>query len=177
MLAFLAKRLAGGVATLFVIATLCFVITRFAPGSPLTGEKKLPPEVMRNLERAYNLDKPLFVQYVNQIKGYLLGDFGQSFKYLGKRVDELIFPSFATSVTLGCLAFFLAVIQGVSIGVLAAAKHNRVPDYVSMSLALGGICIPNFLSARSSSWSSPSPCTGCPWPAGRKTAPPRNCSS
>src|ERR1043166_1854898 len=145
MLAFLAKRIAGGVVTLFVIAALCFVIIRFAPGSPLTGEKKIPPEVMRNMERAHNLDKPLFVQHLLQLKGYLTGNFGMSFKYYGKRVDELIFPSFATSVYLGCLAFLLAMVQGIAIGVVAAAKHNRIPDYVSMSLALLGICVPNFL--------------------------------
>jgi len=145
MLAFLAKRVAGGILTLFVIGSLCFFITRFAPGSPLTGEKKLPPEVLRNLERAYNLDQPIVTQYLHQLKGYLTGDFGLSFRYLGKRVDELIFPSFATSVYLGALGFCLAMLQGVAIGVLAAARHNRVPDYVSMSFALAGISIPNFL--------------------------------
>jgi oligopeptide transport system permease protein len=145
MVAFFAKRIVYGVVTLFVIGTFCFFITRFAPGSPLTGEKNLPPEVMRNLERAYNLDRPLVTQYLMSLRGYLCGDLGLSFRYQGRRVDELIFPSFKTSIELGSLAFVLAMLQGMAIGLLAAAKHNRVPDYVSMSLALAGICIPNFL--------------------------------
>ncbi len=145
MIAFLVKRIAGGVLTLFVIATLCFFIIRFAPGNPFSGERKLPPEVLRNLERAYNMDKPLPVQYVLRMKGYLSGDLGLSTKYLGKRVDELLFPSFGVSLQLGALGFLLAILLGVPIGILAAAKQNRLPDYLSSSAALVGICVPNFL--------------------------------
>jgi len=145
MIAFLVKRIAGGVLTLFVIATLCFFIIRFAPGNPFTGERKLPPEVLRNLERAYNMDKPLPVQYMLRMKGYLSGDLGLSTKYLGKRVDELLFPSFGVSLQLGALGFLVAILLGVPIGILAAAKQNRLPDYLSSSAALVGICVPNFL--------------------------------
>ena len=145
MIAFLVKRIAGGVLTLFVIATLCFFIIRFAPGNPFSGERKLPPEVLRNLERAYNMDKPLPVQYVLRMKGYLSGDLGLSTKYLGKRVDELLFPSFGVSLQLGALGFLLAILLGVPIGILAAARQNRLPDYLSSSAALVGICVPNFL--------------------------------
>jgi len=145
MIAFLVKRIAGGVLTLFVIATLCFFIIRFAPGNPFSGERKLPPEVLRNLERAYNMDKPLPVQYVLRMKGYLSGDLGLSTKYLGKRVDELLFPSFGVSLQLGALGFHVAILLGIPIGILAAAKQNRLPDYLSSSAALVGICVPNFL--------------------------------
>jgi oligopeptide transport system permease protein len=145
MLAFVLKRIAGGVVTLYVIATLCFVIIYFTPGSPLTGERNMPPEVLRNLERAYNLDKPLHVQYFLRMKGYLTGDFGLSIKYPGRRVGELIFPAFPKSLQLGCIAFILAMMLGVPLGILAAAYQNRVPDYLSSSVALAGICLPNFL--------------------------------
>ncbi|HZE99636.1 MAG TPA: ABC transporter permease [Planctomycetota bacterium] len=145
MIQFILKRISGGVLTLFVIATLCFFIIRFAPGSPFTGERKLPPEVLRNLERAYNMDKPLPVQYLLRMKGYLSGDLGLSTKYLGKRVDELLFPSFGTSLQLGLLGFCFSLLMGVPIGILAAAKQNRLPDYLSSSAALFGICVPNFL--------------------------------
>jgi len=76
MLGFVLKRIGGGILTLYVIATLCFVIIYFTPGSPLTGERNMPPEVLRNLQRAYNLDKPLHMQYLLRMKGYLTGDFG-----------------------------------------------------------------------------------------------------
>jgi oligopeptide transport system permease protein len=145
MLAFILRRIAGGVLTLYVIATLCFVIIYFTPGSPLTGERNMPPEVLRNLERAYNLDKPLHVQYFLRMRGYLSGDFGLSIKYPGKRVEELIFPAFPKSLQLGLIAFVLAMLLGVPMGILAAAYQNKVPDYVSSSAALAGICLPNFL--------------------------------
>jgi oligopeptide transport system permease protein len=145
MWAFLAKRISGGLLTLFVIASLCFFMVRFAPGNPFTSERKLSPEVQRNLERKYHYDKPVLVQYALRMKGYLTGDLGPSIKYEGRQVEELILPSFGTSLILGCMTFVLAVVQGVFIGILSAAKHNKVPDHVSMSLALAGICIPNFL--------------------------------
>jgi oligopeptide transport system permease protein len=145
MVAFLLKRLAGGMLTLFVIATLCFFIIRFAPGNPFSSERKLPPEVLRNLERAFNMDKPLLVQYGLRMKGYLTGDLGPSTKYMGKRVDELLLPSFGTSLQLGAIGFAFAILLGVPIGIVAAVRQNRIPDYLSSSLALVGICIPNFL--------------------------------
>jgi oligopeptide transport system permease protein len=144
MALFALKRLAGGILTLYVIATLCFVIIYFTPGSPLTGERNMPPEVLRNLERAYNLDKPLYAQYFLRMKGYLSGDFGLSIRY-GKPVAELIFPAFPKSLELGCIAFFIAMVVGIPLGILAAAYQNKVPDYISSSLALFGICVPNFL--------------------------------
>lgn len=145
MWGFLLKRIAGGLLTLFVIASLCFFIVRFAPGNPFSSEKQLSPEVLRNLERKYHYDKPVFTQYLLRLKGYLSGDFGPSIKYQDKQVEEIILPSLATSVEMGCLAFVIAMVFGIGIGILAAAKHNGLPDHLSMSLALLGICIPNFL--------------------------------
>lgn len=145
MIAFLVKRLAGGALTLFVIATLCFFIIRFAPGNPFSGERKLPPEVLRNLERAYNMDKPLPVQYVLRMQGYLSGDLGLSTKYVGKRVDELLFPSFGVSFQLGMLGFFFSMLMGIPFGILAAGNQNRFVDHLVSSSSLFGICVPNFL--------------------------------
>jgi oligopeptide transport system permease protein len=145
MTLFILKRISGGILTLVVIATLCFFIIRFAPGNPFTGERRLPPEVLRNLERAYNMDKPLPVQYLLRMKGYLSGDLGLSTKYLGKRVDELLLPAFGTSLQLGALGFCFSLLVGVPLGILAAARQNRLADHATSSLALFGICVPNFL--------------------------------
>lgn len=144
MWAFLFKRLAGGVITLFVIASLCFAIIRFAPGSPFSSERKIPPEVLANIERKYGFDKKLHVQYALRLRGYLTGDLGYSIKY-ERPVNELLIPSLRYSLTLGALAFILAVTFGVALGIIAAARQNRLPDYLSMSVALTGICVPNFL--------------------------------
>src|SRR5439155_16311774 len=102
MLAFLAKRIAGGILTLFVIGTLCFFIVRFAPGSPFTSERRLPPEVLRNLEHQRGYDKPLPTQYFLALKGYASGYLGFSEKYK-KDVADIVLPSFGTSLQLGCL--------------------------------------------------------------------------
>lgn len=144
MARFLAARIFGGVLTLWAIATICFFIVRFAPGNPFSGERTMPAEVIRNLERKYGIDKPTHEQYLLRMKGYLTGDFGLSFKY-ERQVDEMIFPSLATSIQLGSLAFVLAMVIGMTIGITASAFHNRFPDYLSMSVALMGICVPNFL--------------------------------
>lgn len=145
MWGFLVKRIVGGILTLFVIASLCFFLVRFSPGSPFTSERRLPPEVQRNLERKYHFDKPLLTQYFLRMKGYLAGDFGPSIRYEGRQVEEIIFPAFGTSCLLGSLTFVLALMQGVVIGVLSAARHRKVEDHAAMSLALLGICVPNFL--------------------------------
>lgn len=145
MARFLAARILGGVLTLWAIATLCFFIVRFAPGNPFSGERTLSATAQQNLERKYGLDKPVHVQYFLRMKGYLTGDFGLSVKYEGRQVDEMIFPSLGTSIQLGSLAFLLAMILGMTVGLTASAFHNRYPDYLSMSFALMGICVPNFL--------------------------------
>ena len=145
MILYILRRLSGGFLTLLVIATLCFFIPRYAPGNPFSGDRKLPPEVLRNLERSNNMDKPFIVQYVLRMKAYLSGDLGWSTKYLGKRVDELLFPAFGTSLQLGILGFLVALLIGIPLGILAAANQNRAVDHVASSIALGGICVPNFL--------------------------------
>lgn len=145
MILFFLQRIAGGFLTLLIIATLSFFMIRFSPGSPFTSERRMPPEVLRNLERAYNLDKPLPVQYALRMKGYLSGDFGLSTKYPGKKVEEILLPSFGTSLQLGMLGFAFSLLVGVPLGILAAARQNRFSDHVASSIALTGICVPNFL--------------------------------
>jgi oligopeptide transport system permease protein len=145
MTAFLVRRLVGGVLTLFAIATLSFFICRFAPGSPFTSEKNVPPEVRRNMERKYGFDKPLITQYAIVLGGYLRGDLGPSYQYIGRDVSEFVWPGFKVSVRLGAITFVLAMTFGVAFGVIAAARQNRWPDHVSMTAATMGICVPNFL--------------------------------
>jgi len=145
MLGFLVRRITGGILTLFVIASLCFFIVRFAPGNPFSQERQLPPEVMRNLEKKYHYDKPVLTQYFLRMKGYLTGDFGLSIKYQDRQVEDIIFPSVGTSVQLGAVAFVIAMLAGLVVGIIAAARHNKWPDYFATSVALMGICVPGFL--------------------------------
>jgi len=145
MLGFLVRRIIGGLITLFVITSLCFFIVRFAPGNPFSQERALPPEVRRNLEKKYHYDKPILTQYFLRMTGYLTGDFGLSIKYQDRQVEDILFPSMGTSVQLGAITFVIAIVVGLAAGIIASVRQNRWPDYASMSVALTGICVPNFL--------------------------------
>ncbi len=145
MIAFLARRLSAGALTLLAIATICFVLTRIAPGSPFTSERTTSPEIIRNYERYYGLDKPLHVQYARAMWGYLRGDLGPSMKYPDLSCNDIVWPSFRKSVVLGLLAAVLALAIGIPLGVAASARQNRLTDYAAMSVSIVGICVPNFL--------------------------------
>jgi oligopeptide transport system permease protein len=100
---------------------------------------------MRNIERYYGLDRPILAQYATTMWNYLRGDFGPSWYHRDRRVHDLIWPAFRVSILLGTLSFFIAIVIGIPIGILAAAKQNRFADHAAMSVAIGGICVPNFL--------------------------------
>jgi len=76
MLRFIARRLLELIPVLFIIATVTFFMTRLAPGGPFDSEKNTTPEIRKAIEAYYGLDKPLFEQYLNVMKGYLKGDLG-----------------------------------------------------------------------------------------------------
>ncbi|MBI3268280.1 MAG: ABC transporter permease [Planctomycetes bacterium] len=145
MLSFILRRLLAGALTLFVIATLCFFLIRFAPGNPFSAERQLSPEVRKNVEAYWGFDRPLWSQYLTTMGGYARLDLGPSIFYSDSTVSALLLPALRTSLTLGAIAFLLAVLLGLPLGVLGAARQHRVEDHVAMGLAVTGICIPNFL--------------------------------
>lgn len=145
MAAFIVRRGIAGLLTLFVIATLCFVVTRVAPGSPFSSERALHPEIIKNFEAYYGLDKPVIVQYARTMGRYLRGDLGPSMFYRDFSCNDIVWPGLRKSILLGTLAATLAFLLGLPLGILAAANQNRFPDHAAMSLSVLGICIPNFL--------------------------------
>ncbi len=147
MLRFILRRLLVAIPTLFVIVTATFFLMRAAPGNPFDGERKLPPAIMKNIEARYGLDKPLIVQYGDYLADVVRGDFGPSLKYTGKSVNQIIAENFPTSLKIGLPALILATFLGILLGVIAALKHNRWPDYSAMAIAILGICIPTFVTA------------------------------
>jgi oligopeptide transport system permease protein len=138
-------RLAGAIPTLFIIITITFFLMRAAPGGPFDQEQALAPEIKANLERAYGLDRPVWVQYGRYLKALLQGDFGPSFKYKDFTVTELIGPGFPVTLQLGTMAIALALLLGVPLGTFAALRHNSAADTATMSLAVMGIAIPSFV--------------------------------
>ncbi len=141
------QRLLGAIPTLFLIVTVAFFLIRLAPGGPFDKERKLPAEVEANLLKAYHLDEPLISQYARYLGNVLQGDFGPSFKYKDFSVNELIWGGFPTSLMLGGTAMIVAVVLGVSAGILAALRQNHGTDYAVMAAAMTGITIPNFVMA------------------------------
>ncbi len=102
---------------------------------------------MANIEAKYHLNDPIMTQYFSYLKQLAHGDFGPSFKYKDYSVNDLVASSFPVSAKLGAAAFFLAVILGVSAGVIAALKQNTKWDYTVMGLAMTGVVIPSFVVA------------------------------
>lgn len=147
MLSFLSKRLFSAIPTLLVVITLSFFMMRMAPGGPFDRDRALPPEIEANILRAYNLDKPLFEQYIDYVSNVMVLDFGPSYKFKDFTVTELIFSSFPASLQLGLMAISLAVIVGVTLGTIAALRQNSSTDYTVMGFAMTGIAIPNFVMA------------------------------
>jgi oligopeptide transport system permease protein len=145
VLRYIVKRLLGAVPTLFIIITLAFFMIRVAPGGPFSSEKRVPPEVLANLERAYHMDEPLPMQYVRYLGNVLRGDFGPSFKYKDFTVNELLWGGFPVSARLGGIAIALAVVIGVGLGTVAALRQNSAVDHTVMATAMTGIAVPNFV--------------------------------
>lgn len=145
MAGFFVRRVLHGLAVLWVVATLTFVMLRLAPGGPFDRERRLPPEVMANLAAKYHLDEPVVSQYVRYLKGALRGDFGPSYKYIGRGVNDVIRETLPTSVGLGALALAFAVTLAFPLGVLAAYRRDSWIDRCCMFLAGLGISLPHFV--------------------------------
>jgi peptide/nickel transport system permease protein len=141
------SRLLQMVLTLWVIATVTFMMMKAIPGDPFSNEKKLPEEVLRNLYAYYQLDDPLPVQYIHYMKNLVMLDLGPSFKYETRTINEIVAEGFPVSAQLGAQALLVAVVAGLALGVLAALRQNRLLDYFSMMVAVLGISVPSFVLA------------------------------
>jgi oligopeptide transport system permease protein len=147
MLRFIGRRLLVAIPTLFLVVTVAFFMMRAAPGSPFDMDRKLAPEILRNVEAKYGMNRPLTEQYVRYLGDVLQGDLGPSLKYKDKSVAEILKENYPVSVILGLSAIIIASIVGVTLGVLAALRQNRSVDYGVMTLAILGVCVPTFVTA------------------------------
>lgn len=144
---FLTRRLIAMVITLWVIATLTFILAKVIPGGPFTKEKALPPAVLRNIEAKYHLNDPLWKQYFDYLKNLLKGDLGPSFRYEALTVNDIIKKGFPVSAFLGAVALLIAVGLGIPAGIISAYKQNFWQDNFVMFFSILGISIPNFILA------------------------------
>jgi oligopeptide transport system permease protein len=145
MLRFLLKRLVHGLIVLWVVATLTFILLRLAPGGPFDRERKLPAEVLANIEAKYHLDEPLSKQYGRYLSGIFRVDLGPSYKYLDRGVNEIIAETLPTSALLGLVALVFALTVSFPAGLLAAYFRHSWIDRFSLLAATLGISVPHFV--------------------------------
>src|SRR5476649_1417178 len=147
MIALILRRLLQAIPVLFIVITLTFLLVRSAPGNPFSTEKKIPPEIMEELEKQYDLHGTMWHQYLQYMTKVGRGNLGISTQYRDRTVNEIIAQTLPVSMTLGSLAYFLALLFGITTGGWAAVRHNRAGDRILMVIALLGISIPTFVVA------------------------------
>jgi len=145
MFRFIAARLLQTIPVLFVVATLTFFMVRLVPGGPFDTERNVPPEIKRQLEAYYGLDKPVVHQYLDYLGRLIRGDLGPSYKYANRSVNEMIAATVPVSLELGGMALGLALLFGIAAGVVAALRPNSRLDYTTSGISMMGICLPTFV--------------------------------
>lgn len=147
MLTYIFKRILYIFVALFVIISATFFLMKLAPGSPFASERQLPPAIEQQLNAKYGLDNPWYIQYKDYLVSSFTFDFGESMKYKGRSVNDMISEGFPVSLILGLEAMILAIGLGILLGVISALYHNKFPDYVSTVIAVLGISVPSFILA------------------------------
>ena len=145
MFSLILRRIGIAIPVLLTVVTLTFLMVHSAPGGPFDEEKAVSPEVLIKLNEKYNLDQPLSIQYIDYLSGVLVGDFGPSFRYPGRSVTELISIGLPVTFELAIYSILFALAVGLIAGILGALKPNTPIDYIPMSTAMIGICIPSII--------------------------------
>jgi len=145
MLSFLGKRLLQLIPTLFFVSVIIFSLQQLLPGDPaliMAGEDR-DPAVIEQIRHQYRLDQPIPVQYVYWVKGVLSGDLGESMR-IHVPVLDLVLQKLPVTAQLAAMAIVIALLIGVTAGVVSAVKKDTVWDYAASAFALWGISTPNF---------------------------------
>lgn len=148
MISFILRRLAIAIPTILLLIMFSFLLMEAAPGSPFASERGVPPAVLANLEAKYGLDRPMIERmgiYIWNIVTQF--DFGPSFKFKDRTVNDLIAQGFPVTLTYGFWSFVVAVTVGCSLGILAAIYHNSWLDYLAVGISIGAQVLPNFVMA------------------------------
>ena len=136
MLSYVIRRTLVAIPTLFVIITAAFFMMRIAPGGPFDSERHLPPEIERNIESAYNLDKPVYEQYFLYMDRLAHGDLGPSFKTRDFTVTQLIADGLPVSLHLGLTAMIVAILLGVLEDGLTVIGVGTNPFYIWVGIVI-----------------------------------------
>ncbi|MBZ5202711.1 ABC transporter permease [Planomicrobium chinense] len=145
---YIVKRFLTMLVTIWVIASLTFLIMKMIPGDPFASDADvLPEEVVENMRAKYNLDEPIPIQYAMYIGDLLRFDLGPSIQSETRTVNDILAAGFPASATLGIQAILVALFFGLLLGIIAALNHNKLLDYAAMIFAIVGISVPSFILA------------------------------
>lgn len=146
MRAFVIRRLLSFVPSMLLFYTIIFTMIHLTPGNPWDNvDKPFPPEVLANLKAKYDLDDPLWRQYTDYLRGIVTEfDFGPSYKR-NLDANEVVSTFFPVSLKLGGMAFVIAVVLGVGLGVVSAVRQNGVIDHLAMLFSVIGVATPSFV--------------------------------
>ena len=146
MLKYIIKRILLALLTILIICLITFFVMHAVPGGPFNREKALSQATIDALNARYGLDKPLFTQFINYMKGILHGDFGVSLKN-GREISDMIAESFPISARLGLTAMAFALTLGIILGSTAAIMRNRLPDRIIVFFSTLFTAVPSFVLA------------------------------
>ena len=148
MLRYILGRLVGIVVVFIVVSIVVFLLMHAIPGGPFDEDKMpLSPEAKANYLRKYGLDKPLPEQYLRYMWAALQGDFGIPFQSPTETVSGLIARTWPVSIKLGLVALAFALPLGLLLGILGAMRQNTWIDYLTSSISVFGLAVPNFVIA------------------------------
>ena len=163
MIGYIINRALWAVPVLLLVTVVTFTAMKLVPGSPFQrmGGRLLPPQILANLNEKYGLDEPVHVQYIKYLQSLLRFDFGPSYTYRGRSINNVLFgadslPEFieerryltapvVVSAQLGILAVGVAIGLGIPLGIISALKQNTWVDYTAMFFSMLGVSIPNFV--------------------------------
>jgi oligopeptide transport system permease protein len=148
MLTYILKRVSVAIPTILILIIISFLLMYSAPGGPFTSERPLPAEVLKNINAKYGLDQPMYLQMINYVWGVVTDfDFGPSFRYRDRTVNDIIAQGFPVTLKYGSWAFVIAVLSGITLGVIAAIRQNTFIDYFAVGFSISAQVLPNFVMA------------------------------
>lgn len=148
MAKFILRRIIYMALVMLIVTTITFFLLHAIPGDPITAMvQDLPEETRQNYLAAYGFDRPVIEQYFLYMRQLFSGDLGQSLRYPGRKVAEIVANYSPVSALSGGIALAIGVVLGLACGILAALKRDCWPDRLVMVLALLGTTIPTFVIA------------------------------
>ena len=144
---YIIKRVAMGILSVFVVATLTFFLMNLVPGGPFVAEKSISKEAQAALAAKYGLDKPIMERYATYMTEFIKGDMGLSLRQRGRTVNDIIFSKFPVSARLAGVAVLVSLLIGIPLGCISAFNRGKVADNLIIVLATGGIAIPSFITS------------------------------